>query len=1123
MNPIRTCLTSRNFKELFVEHLGWNAAKETIYLQDGKVKAEAVANLKGLVVLLCTPTDGQFPGSAERKRIQREVAKLHHEHILIFLGEDRQVWQVPKRVDGKTKSTSEITYYNGKAVEHLARRVESLKYDTFEQADEETLVGVSKKVSQALVADKVTKNFFKQFSDRRKSLLEFLIWIEDESKRDWYCSVLLNRLMFIYFIAEKGFLPGGRRFLSEQLARNAETNGKDTFYTHFLLPLSFFGFGEKQGDRQNFEAQFKDVLYLNGGLFAVHSLEAELGISKEAVRTGSLPKEAKIPDAEFHNWLTYFNDWRWTLDEDKVDNDGDISPHILGYIFEKYINQKQMGAYYTKDDITGYICRNTIIPRLFDMLAESSDKGKKAVDPLPIGPHPNLLNEGRGISEGEGIDRYVYPSVKQEDKLPTETDYEQKQRRSRYESILTDFDEGKIARIDDFITYNLDIERLALDFVSNIQDPEVMHRFYFRCLRQITVLDPTCGSGAFLFAALNILYPLYNAALSRMQFLVGKATGQQPDVVNWGGKLHFDDLDIDQSTLADFVGDETPVLAELRAEVERINDHPSAEYFIKKTIIVNNLFGVDIMEEAVEICKLRLFLSLISTVERDDAKPNHGVEPLPDIDFNIVAGNTLVGYASIADIDRLWHEVEHQSVVGKDGSVQKQTGMMFDKDHSKLQGLVAEYGRMLQAWNQQQLGEWDGKPITKEQVLRAAEEVRGELDPDLWRLYRTAGVLKDKVTLAEFKRTHQPLHWLLEFPQIEASGGFDVIVGNPPFLDLKTNKLAYHFISRFFTTHRCGNLYALCVERCIPLVFREGRFGMIMPVSAISTDGFRPVQVIFSAQQLAHVSSFDDRPAKLFDGLEHLRACIALIRRGAGVAQVFTSKYNKWMQAERDHLFTSLVLERSSIAEDGTIPKLSFQAEHGILRKLGSTTKRITDSYGPDVDHKLYFARKVGYFLNIYDFIPTVRDNEGRLRMPSELKELTMVSESASKGWLAALNSSLFNWFFTVHSDCRHLNKREIESFPFDPSSLDASATEAIGRCAADLMTRLRATSEVRSMSSSSGRIAVECIFPRNGKDLIDEIDRILAQHYGFTDEELEFILNYDLKYRMGSGGVSDE
>ena len=61
--------------------------------------------------------------------------------------------------------------------------------------------------------------------------------------------------------------------------------------------------------------------------------------------------------------------------------DTDINPDVLGYIFEKYINQKELGAYYTKGDITGYISKNTIIPFILDKLRRS---GFEAPDPNPM-------------------------------------------------------------------------------------------------------------------------------------------------------------------------------------------------------------------------------------------------------------------------------------------------------------------------------------------------------------------------------------------------------------------------------------------------------------------------------------------------------------------------------------------------------------------------------------------------------------------------------------------------------------------------------------------------------------------------------------------------------------------
>ena len=80
--------------------------------------------------------------------------------------------------------------------------------------------------------------------------------------------------------------------------------------------------------------------------------------------------------------------------------------------------------------------------------------------------------------------------------------------------------------------------------------------------------------------------------------------------------------------------------------LEQVASHASERYFILKSIIVDNLYGVDIMEEAVEICKLRLFLKLVAQLESYEQ-----IEPLPDVDFNVRAGNTLVGFTSFKEVE----------------------------------------------------------------------------------------------------------------------------------------------------------------------------------------------------------------------------------------------------------------------------------------------------------------------------------------------------------------------------------------------------------------------------------------------------------------------------------------
>jgi hypothetical protein len=88
-----------------------------------------------------------------------------------------------------------------------------------------------------------------------------------------------------------------------------------------------------------------EIPYLNGGLFQKHQIEELHG------------KTIVIADTAFEKLFSFFKEYDWHLDERENRNGNEINPDVLGYIFEKYINQKQMGAYYTKEDITEYIAR----------------------------------------------------------------------------------------------------------------------------------------------------------------------------------------------------------------------------------------------------------------------------------------------------------------------------------------------------------------------------------------------------------------------------------------------------------------------------------------------------------------------------------------------------------------------------------------------------------------------------------------------------------------------------------------------------------------------------------------------------------------------------------------------
>jgi hypothetical protein len=166
-------------------------------------------------------------------------------------------------------------------------------------------------------------------------------------------------------------------------------------------------------------------------------------------------------------------------------------------------------------------------------------------------------------------------------------------------------------------------------------------------------------------------------------------------------------------------------------------------------------------------------------------------------------------------------------------------------------------------------------------------------------------------------------------------------------------------------------------------------------------------------------------------------------------------------------------------------------------------------------EHRAYYSRKVNSFLQILDFTPEVKDGRGKSRPPSEFKEMKFSDKSEAAAAFCALNSSLFRWFMDIVSDGSHLNRRETDLFPFDPRDL-GSLKNGFLRLADRLSRDLNANSFVRKMTYAHDTLTVQCIVPKFSKPIIDEIDSVLASYYGFNEEELDFIVNYDIKYRLG-------
>ena len=96
---------------------------------------------------------------------------------------------------------------------------------------------------------------------------------------------------------------------------------------------------------------------------------------------------------------------------------------------------------------------------------------------------------------------------------------------------------------------------------------------------------------------------------------------------------------------------------------------------------------------------------------------------------------------------------------------------------------------------------------------------------------------------------------------------------------------------------------------------------------------------------------------------------------------------------------------------------------------------------------------------------------------------------------------------------------REIVNFSFNPENLNQAQLMQLSKITEELMEDYRNHANRKKTNyKTTGKVVYDEFFPRCSKSIINKIDRVLAQHYDFTDEELDFIINYDIKYRMGLG-----
>jgi len=163
----------------------------------------------------------------------------------------------------------------------------------------------------------------------------------------------------------------------------------------------------------------------------------------------------------------------------------------------------------------------------------------------------------------------------------------------------------------------------------------------------------------------------------------------------------------------------------------------------------------------------------------------------------------------------------------------------------------------------------------------------------------------------------------------------------------------------------------------------------------------------------------------------------------------------------------------------------------------------------------VFYQEATGYWVKATVGLPYYA-KDGLVAAPAHGRYLYFPDQRTAHWACAALNSTLFYLYFIAYGDCFHLSDTLAKSFPVPPR---LSKDPKMAKFGENLMIALRTSSKRTNIRTKDGyEIAYDEYFGWKAKTTIDEIDSILAKHYGFTDEELDFIINYDIKYRMGRG-----
>ena len=452
--------------------------------------------------------------------------------------------------------------------------------------------------------------------------------------------------------------------------------------------------------------------------------------------------------------------YKFTITENTpIEEEVALDPELLGKVFENLLAaynpetgataRKQTGSFYTPREIVNYMVDESLIAHLkSELVTYHESENTFAV----MSPPSQLDLSGRADPVQTGLDTQ-------------KTGLSDKQK--------SDIDK----KLRHLLSYNDEPHQFT----------EAETEQLINAIDTLKILDPACGSGAFPMGILH-----------KLVFILGKLDPRndqwrQRQIAKVNNLIDMAE-DIDDSTVR------RNTLRDLEQEKDNINEtfeRNELDYGRKLYLIENCIYGVDIQPVAVQIAKLRFFISLVVDQRIDDTQENRGVRPLPNLETKFVAGNTLIGVEKPDQLLMRNPEIDRKET--ELGGVRRKhftarTSRTKEKYRSLDKQIRTDISELLKS---------DGFPSeTTEKIAN-------------WDPYeQNAG--------ADFFDAE----WMFGITE-----GFDVVIGNPPYINIENLPIAIknYLFKNYQTCKGRTDIYIAFLEKSITILNANGVMSFILP------------------------------------------------------------------------------------------------------------------------------------------------------------------------------------------------------------------------------------------------------------------------------------------------------